>query len=52
MATKYKLAKPKLAWDLVPVGELLKMIIEKEQEGVRLRYKGQEWLLKLRKKTT
>lgn len=52
METKLKLAKPKLAWDLVPVGELLKTIVEKEQEGVKIRYKDQEWEIRLKRKRT
>lgn len=52
MATKFKTAKPLLAWNMVTVGELIDKVKDQKQEGILINYKDQVWILKLKKEST
>jgi hypothetical protein len=52
MATKPKTAKPKIAWNMVPVGELLDKITEAKEDQALIEYKDRTWLIKLKKNNT
>jgi hypothetical protein len=51
-AKRSRIAKPKIAWGLVPVGELLDKMTDAKEDQALIEYKDRTWLIKLKENKT